>query len=253
MKINLLEISPNQVLEILRKSWRIVLICGFVGLLVSGVKPALQPKIYDGIILIKFPQNLEKNGVTGSVTDAASLLFQMKMPSSYSNDQFEACNIVRKLQTPNGLDALIGWEFIGDSVLKVTYSGDSRENIRACLESLYKLQNKIYNDNLMRYIEILRIDLDEAKEKLASFPKACNDVACVNEKLLLLSDQRRLASQLNRLKVSHPTFLSPIYISNEPRPANFIGKLFLGFWLGIFCGIILSIFQNLFLLRSTAR
>lgn len=252
--INEKPFSFRDAVNFLIKSWKIIALAGFIGIVAAIVYSHNRPIKYQSTALIKIGQiklnantNLVLTEDLNIVAKRASIMhqFDSDIIASCGNNEYEK-NII-KVVVPKSL-----------SIIKVSVVGEVEEEVIHCAKVVYDAIKKASDVDAQFFIEdakLKKVRYEDRLKNLQAF-KVNNDIANSVSLGIYLSTRdeiRFLRDEISRLndiiysaKTHETRLLRPITLSVIKFFHPVIIYL-LGLFVGSFMGFILMIFRNYYL------
>lgn len=260
-------ISLLDILVFLRRSYKLIVIMGIVGVAASFGYLLVTPKQYRASAQIQMAQigiaggNYSTLGV--NIEDPALLTSRLSFPSSFTAEDYKACGLgsekdpqatfskIVKLTVPKGVTNVVDLKIIGTSP----------EATFICAQTLFNLIKNSQAEYAKSYIKEVKEKLLNNQERLANakdfLMKADKSSSAMSVAYLstrdeirfLLDENATLRNLLNTTENRETRLVAPIYINNHPiapkkrvvLPAGLFGGLFLGLLIAFGRQIICSL------------
>lgn len=243
------------ILSYLRRRFIYLIIAGVLGASVAGIFLFLTPKQY--VTTINFfeisPVITSSRGDNFLSHDIKSSIERLKLPSSYTQSQIEACGLGGYENSAVILSKHIKIRNITNKLFEVTVTGNSSKKSETCASSLVDLINAFESKNIAVTIEKVKAQLASTEEALNKY----QNILSSNQKFAMNTQATQsILVQINSLvyKISHlkdiiyinsltAPFSAAIFVDPTPvypqKSIALVLGLFLGFMMAFIRDIIL--------------
>ena len=244
------EMSLKDIINFFFETWKTILTFGVLGLVTSVVFLSLASNQYEITAQIQMAQINSSN----SVEDPNLLLTRMKLPSSYSAENFKACGLGNSKSPAEDLASLAKFSAVKgvSTIVELKIQIESKDEGVACAKSLVENIRSSQNNIIEPYIE-------QTKSLLAKYQARIEDAKMIVERsdksgaalsaayLSTRDEVKFLTDEIIRLNTfitaSHAgqtRLVSPIYVSNAPIFPKKKLSLGLGLMAGLFLGLVIA-------------
>jgi capsular polysaccharide biosynthesis protein len=258
------EISLKDIIDFFLEAWKTILAFGVLGLVGSIAFLLVTPNHYEITAQIQMAQingnnnnnnnNNNTNPLGVNVEEPNLLLTRMKLPSSYSAEEFKACGLENSKSPAEDLTKLAKFSSVKgvSTIVELKIQMESQEQGIACAKSLFKNIRDSQNDIIKPYIE-------EAKSLLVKYQSRLEDAKMIvvradksgsalsaaylanrDEVKFLTDESIRLNSLITAGDARRAKLVSPIYASDAPVFPKKEASLVLGIIVGLFLGLALA-------------
>lgn len=256
------EISLKEIINFLIESWKIIFLFVFLGVLASLSYLTVTPYQYQATAQVSISNIGANNAINSQIANFNNpklLMYKLKLPSSYSAREIEACGFENKLSSSVKLaeSLMISVPKGLDSVIELNINRDNKQVAVACLQAIFDkiltAQDQIAKASveeskklLVQYQQNLRIAqsfLDRAEKTDATLSIAY--FARRDEVRFLTEEISRLKSMVSSADKKYIELLSPIYINDEPVFPKKKSSLIIGLLYGLILGFLYAIARKL--------
>lgn len=256
------EISLMGIIRFLLDTWKTILLFGVLGFMSSVTHLLVAPKQYEAIAQIQMAQIDSRNNHSSNLGNSNSnplginieepnlLLARMRIPSSYSTEEFKACGLDYSKGPAEKLTSLAKFSPVKGvtSTIELRIQMELRDQAMSCAQSIFEniknSQNQIikpYIDEaksrLIQYqaqIEVIRITI--AREDKSGSISAAAYLANRDELKFLTDESIRLNAFIAAGDARQAKLVAPIYVSDVPvspkKEIVLLGGLFFGLIFG---------------------
>ncbi len=261
------EISLRDIIIFFLKSWKVLVVSIFIGLLCAIGFHAVLPSKYEAIAQIQVMQNnFDKVTLIHSQTpwvieDPSILITRLKMRSNYENIE---CEVNQKKITPDQLVDLVRASIVkaGVPLVELKIIMKSKEHAIKCAQIVFENIRRTHDDINNSYVQeaeyllnkyqlkLKQLESEDVKlEKYESptigFLLRRNEIQHISDQIIYLS------KFITFNKLNQTRLIAPIYASNLRASSNKNMILLLGILGGLFMGFLLSMRMNLWALKKT--
>lgn len=253
------EISLKDIVDFLKRNQRLIVLCGFAGLLFSTAYVLLLPKKYEARWQIQMAQfiNSSSNNSFSNSEEPAALIHRLRFPSSYPVAVQQSCGMPNDVKFGDYLGGALEAQVIKDVAMTVEmkFHAHSDTQARQCAEAIMAMivaqQRGLIEEHLAGRQEQLRLyqqALREEQQQLESIKKSELGNFGYWAKLDKLSWLRTRIDALQEealLSQLHPAKLvAPIYVPSKPVSPAVGLLLLLGVALGLMFGVLYALVRN---------
>ena len=259
------EISLKDIIDFFLEAWKTILTFGVLGLISSITFLLVMPNQYQITAQIQMAQingnNINNNNINNNtnplgvnVEEPNLLLTRMKLPSSYSAEEFKACGLDSSKSPAEDLAVLAKFSSVKgvSTIVELKIRMESKEQGISCAKSLFENIRDSQNDIIKPYIE-------EAKSLLVKYQSRLEDSKMIvtradksgsalsaaylanrDEVKFLTDESLRLNNFIVAGDARQAKLVSPIYASEAPVFPKKEVSLALGLIVGLFLGLVLA-------------
>jgi capsular polysaccharide biosynthesis protein len=259
------EISLKDIVDFLVDSWKAIILTGLLGLIGSITYLLVTPNQYEAIAQIQMAQisvnsNNNTNVLGVNIEDPNLLIARLKLPTTYSAQEINACGFESSANPSETLAASAKFSAVKGvgSMIELKINRDNKETAIACAKSLF--------ENIKAsQIEILRPYTEEAKTLLVKYQdrltnsqslvsRADKSGAALSAAYLANRDEVKfLTEEILRLNTFITTadtrqtkLVSPVYASDNPVGPKKKMALVVGLFAGLFLGVLLMLGKRIY-------
>jgi len=252
------EISLKDIINFLIEFWQPIFFAGMFGVFFATIYLWITPSQYQAIAQIQMAQlspdnsNRNNNLMGINVEDPKLLLVRLRLPTTYTNAEINACGLNDQKSPSKKLLDFVHFSEIKavGSVIELRTHGLTKEIASVCAYALFKNIQASQNEIRKLYIKEAKILLASYRDRLDSAQKF---IAKEDQSVQLLSaaylssrdEVRFLADEIFRLNalivsgdLRQTKLISPIYVENDPifpkKVITLITGLIIGLSLGLF-------------------
>ena len=252
------EISLLDILDFFKKSWKIIALGGFLGLIIAAAYLFLTPKQYEATAQIKMAQislTNPTNPFGTSVEDPASLIARMQFPTNYDNVVINACGFQDKVNPALALSKSVKLSVpkgIANTVELKTY-GKSPELAKNCAQAIVDLIASLQTQFAKPFVEEAKLKLAQDNERIESarrlIAKADQSGSAMSAAYLsardeltyFLTDREKMLDLINSVQQRGTRLTSPIYTPEIPSSPKRATSLAIGLFAGLALGLMLAL------------
>ena len=261
-QINDSEISLLDILVFLRRSYKLIVLIGILGVAGSFGYLLITPKQYQASAQIQMAQIYANNNINPlgiNIEEPGLLIARLSSPTSYTAEVTNACGLDAvkdaqailsksvKLTIPKGVANVIDLKIIGTS----------SEAAANCAKAVFVLIKTTQAKIIKPYIEEAKAKLADNQERLAKAKdlvmKADKSGSAMGAAYLSTRDEIRfLLDEITALKnviASHENratrLVAPIYASDDPILPKKGNVLLGGLFGGLFLGLLIAFYYQL--------
>ncbi|MBU3629319.1 Wzz/FepE/Etk N-terminal domain-containing protein [Polynucleobacter sp. AP-Reno-20A-A9] len=248
------EISLLDILNFIKKSWKIIVLGSFLGLVCAIGYIVVTPPMYEATARIRMAQISQVNPANpfgATIEDPASLISRMQFPTNYSPEVIGACGYqdiphaalalskATKFSIPKGVANAVELKILAPtSQLAASCAQAIFVQISQMQEQLSKTfveeaKIKLASDN--EHIEGARKLITKADQSGSAMSAAY--LSARDELTYFLSDLEKMIDLINSVKSRGTRLDSPIYAPERPvspkKAISLIAGLAAGFFLGL--------------------
>jgi capsular polysaccharide biosynthesis protein len=259
------EISLIDILLFLKGAWKVILMMGLAGLVISGIYLLITPNQYEAVANIAMARvPADKNPLGVNIEEPQALINRMSVPSSFDAAILNACGLqdvatlaaqmskVIKLSIPKGVANVIE--------LKVTHS--SPEIASACAKSVYESiahsqaqmigpmakTSKANNSARLAKVEE-RLAQDKVLLAKAEQPRGVLSPLyfSILTEIRALEDERvTLLALVEAKHLQAANLQSPIYVADKPVYPKKMMSLVIGLMGGLLLGLLIALGRQMY-------
>jgi len=252
------EISLLDVLNMLRNSWKPIIVFGFLGLLGAIFYILVTPNSYEAISQIRMAQvsiTSPSNPFGTSVEDPATLLARMQIPTNFSAEVVSACAYQEKIESALALSKEVKFSVVKGvpNVVELKVMARSPELAKKCSSAIFEAIK-------VSQAGLTAVFIEEAKRKLATddhhieaarklIAKADQSGAVISvaylssrdELTFFLNDREKMVDLIDSAKNRSTSLISPIYVLDRPVSPKKISSLIVGLFTGVLLGLLVAL------------
>jgi capsular polysaccharide biosynthesis protein len=253
------EISLKDIVDFLVESWKAIILTGLLGLLGSIAYLWVTPNQYQATAQIQMAQISASNNNTNplgvNIEDPNLLMARLKLPTSYSAQEFKACGFESSATPSETLAASAKFSAVKGvgSMIELKINRDKKETAIACAKSLFENIKASQNEIIKPYTEEAKTLLVKYQDRLTNsqslVSRADKSGAALSAAYLANRDEVKfLTEEILRLNTFITTadsrqakLVSPIYASDVPVAPKKKIALIAGLFAGLFLGLLLML------------
>lgn len=252
------EISLLDILNLVKKSWNIIVGFGVLGLVGAVGYLVVTPSMYEATAQIRMAQISQTNPANpfgATIEDPNSLIARMQFPTNYSAQVISACDYQDKPQAALTLSKAVKLSIpkgVANTV-ELRVLAPSAQTAENCARAIFMQVAGLQE-------QLSKIFVEEAKTKLASdderieaakklIAKADQSggamsaayLSARDELTYFLTDREKMTDLINSVKNRGTNLVSPIYISERPVTPKKPASLLAGLLGGLLIGLLLAL------------
>lgn len=256
------EIYFKDILYFLTESWKKIAMFGLLGLFSSFTLLLLMPSQYEAIAYIKLVQFdgvNQKSSLAIKFEEVNTLIFRLKLPGTFSDKEFQACNPEKSKFSTQELDGRViklNVNKSAPSLIELKVRSKSKDVALKCAEAIFEFIRDSQNATKKPYVEELRAlllknqirinDLSAEISKKYKSEKELSMAYLINRDDLMFfrNESARLNTLLALGEEEYATLISPATVSDNPVSPNKISILVLGSFFGMLIGLLCAFFSK---------
>jgi LPS O-antigen subunit length determinant protein (WzzB/FepE family) len=256
------EISLKDILDFLIESWRVIVVSGLLGILVSTAYLVVTPNQYQATAQIQMAQisannnnNNNTNPLGVNIEEPSLLMARLKLPTTYSYEVIKACGFENASTPSESLLSSAKFSTVKEvgSMIELKINRDSKEVAINCAQALFESIKTSQNQIIKPYIEESKDRLVKYEARLVStqylVSRADKSGAALSAAYLANRDEVKfLTEEILRLNtfittadIRQTKLVSPIYAADTPVFPTKRISLIVGLITGLFLGLLLVI------------
>jgi len=261
------EISLKDIIDFLIESWKVILVTGLLGVLISATYLIVTPNQYQAAAQIQMAQisasnnnnNNNTNPLGINIEEPNLLMARLKLPTTYSDEVIKACGFENASSPAESLASSAKFSAVKGvgSMIELKINRDSREIAINCAQALFESIKASQNQIIKPYIEESKALLVKYEARLANsqslVSRADKSGAALSAAYLANRDEVKfLTEEILRLNTFITTadtrqakLVSPIYASDTPVSPKKKFILILGLLGGLFVGFLTMIVKKI--------
>jgi LPS O-antigen subunit length determinant protein (WzzB/FepE family) len=250
------EVSFFDILVFLRRSWKIIVVLGAMGLAIAVIYILITPKQYQAIAQIQMAQIIAVNSSMSplgiNIEEPSMLIARLSFPTSFPSATITACSLDEKkdaasilaksikLSQPKGVP----------NILELKTIASNPEHARECANAIFELVKTSQDKIVSPYIVEAKIKLADDQEQLAKAKdlllKADKSGSVMGAVYLSTRDEiRHLLDEIKVLRnvvasnvIGVTRLVAPIYVGDEPISPKKPVILYFGLLGGLLLGLL---------------
>ncbi|AWW49186.1 Wzz/FepE/Etk N-terminal domain-containing protein [Polynucleobacter paneuropaeus] len=248
------EISLLEILDFFKKSWKIIVLGSFLGLICAIGYLLVTPPMYEATAHIRMAQVSQTNPANpfgAVIEDPTSLISRMQFPTNYSPEVISVCDYQDQPQAALALSKAAKFSIpkgVANAVeLKVL--APTSQLAASCAQAIFVQIANMQEQLSKNFVEEAKIKLDSDNEHIEGARKLITKadqsgsamsaayLSARDELTYFLTDREKMIDLINSVKSRGTRLDSPIYASERPvspkKAMSLIAGLVAGFFLGL--------------------
>lgn len=243
------EISLKDIVDFLKRNWKLIVFCGVTGLLISSAYVILAPKKYEARWQMQMAQFSNTN-----IEEPVALIERLRSPTAYPVEVRQHCGMPENGEFGDYLNNKLEVQVIKNLTKRVQFKfrAANHEQAKQCAETIVAMvmaqQRSLIEESLAgRQVQLAQyqLALTEEQKQLEKIKKSDLGNFGYLAKLDKLSWLRTRIDALQEealLSQMHPAkLMAPIYAPSKPIPHKTGLVLLLGMSLGFMLGVLYAL------------
>lgn len=262
-------ISLQDILQFLRRAWKVVLISAIFGLLAGIGYVLLTPNQYEAVAQIRMAQISITNsanpfGVT--VEDPNSLIARMQLPTNYGSEAIAACDYQDKPQASLALSKAVKLTIPKGltNTVELKVSSLSPQIAKTCAQAIVDQITVLQAQFAGPFVQEAKLKLAQDSERIEAARKliakadqsgsamSAAYLAARDELTYFLTDREKMLDLINSVEKRGTQLISPIYVPEKPVSPRKLISLLAGLLAGIIFGLGVALVRQ-FLAGARAK
>lgn len=249
------EISLKDIIFFVNQFWKTFLVFGIFGFLVAVIFCYFSPKEYSAyaqIRLAEFKGSGKENNQKYLIEDPSLLISRLKLPSTYSDKEVDACGLNQSSSPLESLAALPKVSLVkgSNSAVELTIVSNSKNRAITCLDAIFQRIQLTQSYFLQPYLNDLKVllkntqvRLGEARELISRADQSGSALSAtylsVRDEIKFLSDESvRINGIISAINLSQSKLVAPIFASDTQVSPDKKRILIVGVLAGLLMGIL---------------
>ena len=247
------EISLKDIVDFLKRNKKLIVLCGFAGLLISSAYVILPPKNYEASWQMQVAQFS-----SGNSEEPAALVQRLRSPTAYTVEVQQQCGMPDNGEYGDYLNKKLEVKTIKDVAngIEMKFHSESPAQAMQCADAVVKMimaqQRSLIEERLAERLAVRQAQLAQYQSALAEeqrqLEKTNKSVLGNLDFLAKLDKLRWLRTRIDALQEeallsqTHPAkLIAPIYAPGKPIPRKEKQVLLLGISLGLMLGVLYAL------------
>lgn len=262
------EFSLLDIYDFIKKSYKIIMLFTFLGLIGALAYLLVTPPMYEATAQIRMAQISQispANPFGTPIEDPASLIARMQFPTNYGPQVISSCGYQDKPQAtlalvknskftvPKGVANTVELKILASS------PDDAAKCARAIFSQVAQLQeefSKVFVEEAKIKLATDNERIDAARRLIAKADQSGSAMSAAylsarDELTYFLTDREKMADLINSIKNRGTSLASPLYVSERPVSPKKAISLLVGLLGGLLLGLLVALtFQIIAKLKS---
>ena len=252
------EISLLDILNFFKKSWKIMVLCTFLGLVGAVTYLGVTPPMYEASAQIRMAQLSQVNPASPfgtNVEEPTSLIARMQFPTNYSDQVIASCAYQDKPQAALALSKAVKLAIpkgVANTV-ELKISAPSQQLAASCAQAIFMQIAHMQEEFSKVFVEEAKLKLAQDNERIEGARKliaradqsgsamSAAYLSARDELTYFLTDREKMLDLINSVKSRGTRLDSPIYASEKPVFPKKAMSLVAGLLGGLCLGLIIAL------------
>ena len=256
------EISLLEIVDFIKKSWKIIVLGSFLGLVCAIGYLLVTPPMYEATAQIRMAQISQINPANpfgATIEDPTSLMARMQFPTNYSAQVIGACDYQDKPQAALALSKNVKLSIpkgVANTV-ELKFLAPSAQTAENCAKAIFTQVVGLQEQLSSTFIEEAKTKLAADNERIeaAKKPIAKADqsggamsaayLSARDELTYFLIDREKMTDLINSVKNRGTSLVSPIYVTEKPVSPKKAMSLLAGLLGGLVLGLLIALARQM--------
>ncbi len=252
------EISLLEILDFIKKSWKIIVLGSFLGLFCAVGYIVVTPPMYEATAQIRMAQISQVNPANpfgAPIEDPNSLISRMQFPTNYLAEVIGACGYQDQPQAALALSKAAKFSILKGvaNTVELKIMAPTSQAAASCVQAIFVQISQMQEQLSKTFVEEAKIKLASDNEHIEGARKLITKadqsgsamsaayLSARDELTYFLTDREKMIDLINSVKSRGTRLDSPIYASERPVSPKKMMSLIAGLAAGFFLGLLFAL------------